>query len=50
MKISPENLYISDRATIILPLHQHLDELRENNNLIKIGTTKEASDQPMKIK
>ena len=40
MKISPKNLYISDRATIILPLHQHLDELRENNNLIKIGTTK----------
>ena len=40
VKISPENLYISDRTTIILPLHQHLDELRENNNLIKIGTTK----------
>ena len=40
VKISPENLYISDRATIILPLHQHLDELRENNNLIKIGTTR----------
>ena len=40
VKISPKNLYISDRATIILPLHQHLDELRENNNLIKIGTTK----------
>ena len=40
VKISPENLYISDRATIILPLHQHLDELRESNNLIKIGTTK----------
>ena len=40
VKISTENLYISDRATIILPLHQHLDELRENNNLIKIGTTK----------
>ena len=40
VKISPESLYISDRATIILPLHQHLDELRENNNLIKIGTTK----------
>ena len=40
VEISPENLYISDRATIILPLHQHLDELRENNNLIKIGTTK----------
>mgnify|MGYP001345196013 CR=1 FL=1 len=40
VKISPNNLYISDRATIILPVHQKLDELRENNNLIKIGTTK----------
>jgi len=40
IKITPENLYISDRATIILPIHQKLDELRENNNLLKIGTTK----------
>ena len=40
VKITPENLYISDRATIILPIHQKLDELRENNNLLKIGTTK----------
>ena len=40
VKITPDNLYISDRATIILPIHQRLDELRENNNLIKIGTTK----------
>ena len=40
VKISPNNLYISDRATIILPIHEKLDELRENNNLIKIGTTK----------
>ena len=40
VKITPENLYISDRATIILPLHQKLDEIRESNNLIKIGTTK----------
>ena len=40
VKISSKNLYISDRATIILPIHQKLDELRENNNLLKIGTTK----------
>ena len=40
VKISPNNLYISDRTTIILPIHQKLDELRENNNLLKIGTTK----------
>ena len=32
--------FISDRATIILSIHQKLDALRENNNLIKIGTTK----------
>ena len=38
--ITPENLYISDRATLILPLHKNLDELRENNNILKIGTTK----------
>ena len=40
VQIIPNNLYISDRATIILPIHQRLDELRENNNLVKIGTTK----------
>ena len=40
VQIKPNNLYISDRATIILPIHQRLDELRENNNLVKIGTTK----------
>ena len=42
VQITPNNLYISDRATIILPIHQRLDELRENNNLIKIGTTKKG--------
>ena len=40
VQITPKNLYISDRATIILPIHQRLDELREDNNLVKIGTTK----------
>ena len=40
VSIKPENLYISDRATLILPLHKNLDELRENNNILKIGTTK----------
>ena len=42
VQITPNNLYISDRATIILPIHQRLDELRENNNLLKIGTTKKG--------
>ena len=40
VSITPENLYISDIATLILPLHKNLDELRENNNILKIGTTK----------
>ncbi len=40
VSITPENLYISDKATLILPLHKNLDELRENNNILKIGTTK----------
>ena len=40
VSITSENLYISDRATLILPLHKNLDELRENNNNLKIGTTK----------
>ncbi len=40
VSITPKNLYISDRATLILPLHKNLDELRENNNTLKIGTTK----------
>ena len=39
--ISPQNLSISDKASVILPLHQKLDELREiNAGKSKIGTTK----------
>ena len=41
IKITPKNLTISDKASIILPLHQKLDELREiNAGKDKIGTTK----------
>lgn len=41
INITPENLRISENATLILPLHQELDAYRENNTLgIKIGTTK----------
>ncbi len=41
INISPQNLSISDKASIILPLHQKLDELREiNAGKSKIGTTK----------
>ena len=39
--ISPDNLKIAENATLILPLHQQLDEARESANTgVKIGTTK----------
>ncbi len=40
VKISSENLIISDSAFLILPIHQIIDQLRENKkNTEKIGTT-----------
>ena len=40
IKISSENLVISDAAFLILPIHQVIDQLRENKkNTEKIGTT-----------
>ena len=40
IKISPENLIIADSAFLILPIHQVIDQLRENKkNTKKIGTT-----------
>lgn len=40
IKISSENLIISDAAFLILPIHQLVDEVREKNNgSKKIGTT-----------
>ncbi len=40
IKISSENLVISDSAFLILPIHQVIDQLRENKkNTEKIGTT-----------
>lgn len=39
--ISPDNLKIAENATLILPLHQELDVVRESTNSgVKIGTTK----------
>jgi len=39
--VTSENLKIAENATLILPLHQKLDSLREGSNKnIKIGTTK----------
>ena len=40
IEISPKNLIISDSAFLILPIHQAIDQLRENKkNTEKIGTT-----------
>ena len=40
IKISSENLIIADSAFLILPIHQAIDQLRENKkNTEKIGTT-----------
>ena len=39
--VTSKNLKIAENATLILPLHQKLDSLREGSNKnIKIGTTK----------
>lgn len=41
VKISPDNLVISETATLILPIHGELDAIRENRaDGVKIGTTK----------
>jgi adenylosuccinate synthase len=39
--ISPQNLRVADNATLILPLHQELDSIRESSNsLTRVGTTR----------
>ena len=41
VNINEENLYLSEAATLILPVHSELDSLREDNNKnSKIGTTR----------
>jgi adenylosuccinate synthase len=39
VKVSPEELRVAENATLILPLHQELDAMRESGSA-KIGTTK----------
>jgi len=40
VKINNKNLYVAENATLILPLHKELDEIREDTNSTnKIGTT-----------
>lgn len=41
VKITPMNLMIAENASLILPVHQELDQMRETSNSgVKIGTTK----------
>ena len=41
IKVSPENLMISESASLILPFHQEMDEIREDAaGKEKIGTTR----------
>jgi adenylosuccinate synthase len=41
VKVTPQSLRIAENATLILPLHQELDALRESSNaLTRIGTTR----------
>ena len=41
IKINNENLYVAENATLILPLHQELDGIREDaKSTDKIGTTR----------
>jgi len=43
VKINNENLYIAENATLILPPHKELDEIREDSkNTDKIGTTRKG--------
>jgi adenylosuccinate synthase len=41
VKVTPESLAVADNATMILPVHQELDQMRETSNRgLRIGTTK----------
>ena len=41
IKITNKNLYIAENATLILPMHKELDEIREDSKSTeKIGTTR----------
>lgn len=41
IKVTPDSLRIAENATLILPLHQELDAVRESaNSTTRIGTTK----------
>lgn len=43
--LSCDNLVISSDAPVIMPFHQHLDEISEASRYVKIGTTKRGIGQ-----
>jgi adenylosuccinate synthase len=40
IKVTPDSLRIAENVTLILPLHQELDALRESSNRGRLGTTR----------
>jgi adenylosuccinate synthase len=41
IEVTPDNLRVAENATLILPLHQELDAIRESDNaLTRVGTTR----------
>jgi adenylosuccinate synthase len=41
VKVTPQSLRIAENATLILPLHQELDTIRESSNILtRVGTTR----------
>jgi adenylosuccinate synthase len=38
--VTADNLRVAENATLILPLHRELDQIREASNVARVGTTK----------
>ena len=51
INVSPENFMISESASLILPFHQEMDEIREDAaGKSKIGTTRRGIGPCYKIR
>ena len=51
IEVTPKNFMISESASLILPFHQEIDEIRENAaGKKKLALQEEALDHVMKIK
>ena len=47
VNVTPQSLRIAENATLILPLHQELDAIRESSNaLTRVGTTRRGIGPP----